>query len=87
VSRDTFEPVSGPRLPETPTTLPRESRHLLSPEEVREHLGLSRTYVYRLLASGALPSLRIGRVRRVRPTDLERFIESRLDRRKQAADA
>ena len=39
----------------------------------------SRTLVYRMLAAGTLPSVRVGRLRRVRPADLERYIESRLE--------
>jgi excisionase family DNA binding protein len=52
----------------------------MSPDEVRERLGISRTLVYRMLAAGTLPSVRVGRLRRVRPADLERYIESRLER-------
>ena len=62
------------------STQPEEStEYLLSPEEVRQHLGLSRTYTYRLLATGAIPCVRIGRLRKVRRTDLEQFIEARLE--------
>ena len=70
-----------------PSTQTEEStKYLMSPEEVRQHLGLSRTYTYRLLATGAIPCVRIGRLRKVRRTDLERFIEARLEHEKQAAD-
>ncbi len=54
------------------------TEYLISVEEVRQHLGLSRTYTYRLLATGAIPCVRIGRLRKVRRTDLEQFIEERL---------
>jgi prophage regulatory protein len=53
--------------------------HLLSPDEVRQRLGISRTYTYRLLAQGTLPSLRLGRVRRIRACDLQTFIQDRLE--------
>lgn len=38
---------------------------LLTPEEAAEALGIGRTKVYELMASGALASVRIGRCRRV----------------------
>ena len=43
--------------------------------EAAKRLGIGRTLLYRLLESGDLPSLRIGRCRRVRVTDLDLFID------------
>jgi excisionase family DNA binding protein len=60
----------------TPST---QTEYLLSPKEVRQLLGLGRTYTYQLLATGAIPSVRIGRLRKVRRVDLEKFIEERLE--------
>lgn len=58
-------------IPTEKTTFP----NLLRPAEVAKALAVSRTQVYRLLASGELPSLHFGgRTVRVRPSDLERFI-------------
>jgi excisionase family DNA binding protein len=71
----------------TPSTQAHETEYLMSPEEVRQHLGLGRTYTYRLLATGAIPSVRIGRLRKIRRTDVEQFIEARLEHKKQASDA
>jgi excisionase family DNA binding protein len=51
----------------------------MSVEELTKFLGLGRTYTYRLLAAGAIPSVRIGRLRKVRRTDAERFVEARLE--------
>jgi len=48
-------------------------------DEVRQHLAVSRTYVYHLLASGAIPSVRLGRARRIRPSDLAEYIRDRLE--------
>ncbi len=45
-------------------------------------LNLSRSYVYELLASGEIPSVTIGRCRRIRREALERWAEER-----EAADA
>jgi excisionase family DNA binding protein len=56
-----------------------QTEYLMSPAEVRQHLGLGRTYTYQLLATGAIPSVRIGRLRKVRRADVDRFIEERLE--------
>lgn len=39
---------------------------LLTAEEAAERLGVSRTNVYRLIASGRLRSVKIGKLRRIR---------------------
>ena len=60
--------------PETERT-----EYLMNPEELAEFLGLGRTYTYRLLASGEIPCVRIGRLRKVRRTDVEQFIVARTE--------
>jgi excisionase family DNA binding protein len=62
------------------------TEYLMSPDEVRQHLGISRTYTFRLLTTGAIPCVRIGRLRKVRRSDLEKFIEARLEHEEQADD-
>lgn len=47
---------------------------LLTVEQVAEELALSRSRVYELLAAGALPSIHIGRSRRVALGDLRNFV-------------
>ena len=49
----------------------------LSPKEAAKALGLSQSYVYELLASEALPSITIGRTRRIPRRALEAFVEAR----------
>jgi excisionase family DNA binding protein len=49
---------------------------LYDPREVARLLSISRTKVYELMASGQLPSLRIGHSRRVPADALRRFIET-----------
>jgi excisionase family DNA binding protein len=44
-------------------------------------LNLSKSMVEKLVASGALPVVRIGRTVRVSPADLDAFIASRTTRR------
>lgn len=42
-----------------------------------DRLGLSRSKVYELIAGGELPTVRIGRARRIALQDLEVFVASR----------
>jgi len=47
---------------------------LLKVPDVVACLGISRAKVYELMASGALPSVRVGGSRRIRAQDLETFV-------------
>jgi len=51
------------------------AREILSPEELAEFLGCSRTFAYKLLAERAIPSFKVGRLRRVRLSDARDFVE------------
>lgn len=51
----------------------------LSVSEVAERLGVSRRFLEREFASGALPTVRLGRRRLIRPADLERYVTDRLE--------
>lgn len=53
------------------------AERLLTVDEVAERLHLSRSKVWYLVARGDLPSLTIGRSRRVIESALARFIEER----------
>ena len=53
---------------------------LLTVIQVAEHLCLSRSKVYELLADGTLPSVRIERNRRVTITALADFITQHSER-------
>jgi excisionase family DNA binding protein len=48
---------------------------LLRIEDISDHLACSRSMAWKLIASGQLRSVRIGRAVRVRPADLEAYIE------------
>ena len=49
---------------------------LLTIKEVQKLLGLGRTKVHQLLSDGAINSLKIGRSRRIRIRDLNKYVES-----------
>lgn len=59
---------------QTPLSPPSTAALLLRGEDVCDLLNLSRATVQRLLASGVLPSVKVGRARRVVYTDLEKFV-------------
>ena len=54
-------------------------RLLLSTGEVAHALGVSERFVKSLIQAGDLPSLKVGRLRRVPLADLEDWIERQRD--------
>ncbi len=46
---------------------------LLTVEEAAEQLGIGRTLLYSLIRTGQITSVRVGRLRRLRPADLEAY--------------
>ena len=62
-----------------------EAREYLSPKQLADYLGCSRTYAFELLAgpTPAIPSFKIGRLRRVRRVDVDRYVEQCLRETKQ----
>ena len=61
-------------------------RRLLTYEEAADYLSVGRTKIYDLVGRGELPAVKIGRCTRLRPEDLEEFIEARLIRRPTASE-
>ena len=60
----------------------KEVEKLLNPKEIGEVLGLRRSKIQQMLASGEVPSVIISkgdrrRVFRVRPSDLQKWMKSR----------
>ncbi len=54
-------------MPAAPTTV------LLTVEQAAEQLTIGRTTLYALIRTGAITSVRIGKLRRLRPTDLAAY--------------
>jgi excisionase family DNA binding protein len=50
---------------------------LLTVSEVASAMRVSNMTVYRLIKSGELPAVRVGKNYRLRESDLERFLEER----------
>jgi len=55
------------------------TENLLTIKDVKARLQLGHTKVTELVISGKLPSLKIGKSRRVRRIDLDKFLESLID--------
>ena len=51
---------------------------LLTPEELAHYLKCGRTYSYQLLRVGEIPSLKLGKLRRVRRSDAEFYVEKKV---------
>jgi excisionase family DNA binding protein len=49
---------------------------LLNAKQVAEILNISKSKVYHFMQLGEIPTVRIGKSRRVRPEDLIKYIES-----------
>jgi excisionase family DNA binding protein len=67
-----------------PETRPGESkmimeRLLLSPDEVAESLGVCRSRVYDLMRTRVLPSVKIGRARRVPVSAVRAYVDQLTD--------
>ena len=56
-----------------------ETKRLLSADELARELGVGRTTAYALLWSEQIPSMKIGRLRKIRREDVEAFIEARME--------
>lgn len=54
----------------------RDSK-LLSMQEVCEALGMGKSWTYRRIKSGEIPSVKLGRSIKVKREDLEEYLESR----------
>ncbi len=52
------------------------AQRLLTGAEVADILNISKPYAYRLMQTGEVPVVRMGRCVRVRPEDLQRYIEA-----------
>jgi excisionase family DNA binding protein len=59
---------------ERATAAARTERLALRPEEAAAALGISRAKVYQLLASGEIPSFKLGGNRRVHPDALSAYV-------------
>ncbi len=55
-------------------------KRLLKAEEVAKYLRISKTGAYRLMQTGEIPVVRIGKVVRVREVDIESFVLNSIEK-------
>lgn len=55
-------------------TAPSDDKLLLTVEEAAQRLGIGRTVMYRLVSSGLVESVKVGRLRRIPPECLDEFV-------------
>ncbi|WP_321417321.1 helix-turn-helix domain-containing protein [uncultured Desulfobacter sp.] len=55
------------------------AKRLLRPDEVATQLSVSKRSVYRLIADGYLPALKVGSTLRVTQADVDKYIQRQLD--------
>ena len=60
---------------------------LLNSEQVAQALGVSKSFVYALMRRGEIAVVRMGRAVRVRPQDLEDFIQASVDKGQNGQEA
>jgi excisionase family DNA binding protein len=60
------------------TTLPYSKSQFLTVSEVARQLRVSNMTVYRLINSGQLPAVRIGKSFRLREEDIDRYLAERF---------
>ena len=51
---------------------------LLNADQVADALNVAKSYVYQLMRTGVIPTVRLGKACRVRPQDLKDFIEANI---------
>ena len=54
-----------------------KQREWMTPEELRVWLGIGKTKCYEMLSRGEVPSYKVGKLRRIRRSDVERWLASR----------
>jgi excisionase family DNA binding protein len=60
-------------------------RLLLTPEEAFNSLNIGRAKGFQMLASGDLPSIKIGRLRRIPAEELQAWVQRQVDKQNDLA--
>lgn len=56
-----------------------ENKLLASPDEACEELGVRRSTLFKLLAAGEIPSIKIGRLRRIPFESLRAYVQRQVE--------
>lgn len=71
--------LAQPAEPEQPAPTPPPERLMLTPTEAGERLAVGRTTIYKLIRSGELESVQIGRLRRVPASAVQEYAHRLLN--------
>ncbi len=74
------EALGGQEEPQGLQDQQRSSSNLLSIDDVCRELGMGKSWVYRSIKDGTIPSVKLGHNIKVRREDLEEFLEKRRQR-------
>lgn len=74
------EEALGGQEPERPQEAQQRNLELLSITDVCHVLGMGKSWVYRRIRSGEIPSVKLGRNIKVRRQDLETYLEEQRQR-------
>jgi len=69
------QPLEDRHTAALPDERPRYERLLVSPADAAELLSIGRTYLYELIRTGAIRSVRVGRLRRIPLAALRDYVE------------
>jgi excisionase family DNA binding protein len=64
-----------------------EGKLLLSPDETCETLGVKRGTLFKLLASGEIPSIKLGKLRRIPREGLTDWVKRQVDQQARLEDS
>ena len=56
-----------------------ENKLLLSPDETCEVLGVKRSTLFKMLEAGEIPSIKVGRLRRIPTAGLKDWVRRQVD--------
>jgi excisionase family DNA binding protein len=56
-----------------------DNKLLLSPDETCEVLGVKRSTLFKMLEAGAIPSIKVGRLRRIPIAGLKDWVQRQVD--------
>ena len=63
-----------------------ESKILLSPDETCEVIGVKRSTLFKMLETGDIPSIKIGRLRRIPVEGIRQWVQRQVAAQTEATD-
>ena len=64
-----------------------ESKLLLSPDETCEAIGVKRAQLFKMLASKEIPSIKLGKLRRIPVAGLQAWVQRQVEQQAELEDS